>query len=90
MYGYYACSALGPKMRPYLWWKKYLTIIQLVRRNLEGPSLVLHLILPQFVAGSIHLGRLPGSQFHLYRLSLYPLDAVRLRGVRLLLSRTLW
>lgn len=25
MYGYYAAAALGPKVRPWLWWKKYLT-----------------------------------------------------------------
>src|SRR5699024_7825551 len=30
MYAYYAFASLGPKMQPYLWWKKYLTIIQLV------------------------------------------------------------
>ena len=31
MYGYYFLAALGPAMRPYLWWKKYLTIFQLVQ-----------------------------------------------------------
>lgn len=30
MYSYYALSALGPKIEKYLWWKKYLTILQLV------------------------------------------------------------
>ena len=30
MYLYYALAALGPWMRPYLWWKKYLTQLQLV------------------------------------------------------------
>ncbi|XP_032913946.1 elongation of very long chain fatty acids protein 4-like isoform X4 [Catharus ustulatus] len=29
MYGYYALASLGPQMRPYLWWKRYLTILQL-------------------------------------------------------------
>ncbi|ESP05226.1 hypothetical protein LOTGIDRAFT_152042 [Lottia gigantea] len=29
MYGYYCLSALGPQMQPYLWWKKYLTKIQM-------------------------------------------------------------
>ncbi|KAI2802009.1 hypothetical protein RDWZM_010480 [Blomia tropicalis] len=29
MYGYYGMAALGPHMRPYLWWKKYITQIQL-------------------------------------------------------------
>jgi len=30
MYGYYGLAALGPLMQKYLWWKKYLTIIQMV------------------------------------------------------------
>ena len=28
MYFYYLCAALGPWMQPYLWWKKYLTTLQ--------------------------------------------------------------
>ncbi|XP_071439678.1 very long chain fatty acid elongase 7-like [Hetaerina americana] len=31
MFLYYTLAALGPKMRPYLWWKKYLTTIQIVQ-----------------------------------------------------------
>ncbi|XP_015368723.1 PREDICTED: elongation of very long chain fatty acids protein 4-like [Diuraphis noxia] len=31
MYSYYALSALGPKIEKYLWWKKYLTILQLIQ-----------------------------------------------------------
>jgi len=31
MYLYYFLSAFGPKMQPYLWWKKYLTALQLVQ-----------------------------------------------------------
>lgn len=38
MYTYYGVAALGPEYQKYLWWKKYLTIIQLV----------------QFVAGITH------------------------------------
>ena len=30
MYSYYAISALGPRYRRYLWWKKYLTVFQMV------------------------------------------------------------
>ena len=30
MYGYYGLSALGPEYQKYLWWKKYLTQMQLV------------------------------------------------------------
>jgi hypothetical protein len=31
MYTYYCLAALGPNVRKYLWWKKYLTIVQMVR-----------------------------------------------------------
>lgn len=31
MYTYYLLSAFGPSMRKYLWWKKYLTAMQLVQ-----------------------------------------------------------
>ena len=31
MYTYYGLTALGPSFQKYLWWKKYLTSIQLVR-----------------------------------------------------------
>ena len=30
MYAYYGLSAVGPQMRPYLWWKRYITKLQLV------------------------------------------------------------
>jgi hypothetical protein len=30
MYAYYGLASLGPHMQPYLWWKKYLTQLQLV------------------------------------------------------------
>lgn len=30
MYSYYGLSVLGPTVAKYLWWKKYLTILQLV------------------------------------------------------------
>lgn len=30
MYTYYMLAAIGPQMRKYLWWKKYMTSIQLV------------------------------------------------------------
>ncbi|XP_033335311.1 very long chain fatty acid elongase AAEL008004 [Megalopta genalis] len=29
MYTYYLLAALGPKMQPYLWWKRYLTVLQM-------------------------------------------------------------
>ena len=31
MYSYYAIAALGPAYQKYLWWKKYLTVFQMVR-----------------------------------------------------------
>ncbi|CAG2100581.1 unnamed protein product [Medioppia subpectinata] len=31
MYSYYALSTLGPEVRPYLWWKKYITQAQLAQ-----------------------------------------------------------
>ena len=31
MYGYYFLAALGPHMQKYLWWKKYLTRLQLLQ-----------------------------------------------------------
>jgi len=31
MYSYYALSTLGESVRPYLWWKKYLTVLQMVQ-----------------------------------------------------------
>jgi len=31
MYGYYALAALGPRVRPYLRWKRYLTVLQIAQ-----------------------------------------------------------
>ncbi|XP_037782502.1 elongation of very long chain fatty acids protein-like isoform X1 [Penaeus monodon] len=31
MYGYYLLAAMGPKVRPYLWWKKHVTTLQMVQ-----------------------------------------------------------
>ena len=30
MYSYYGLAALGPKYQKYLWWKKYMTKMQIV------------------------------------------------------------
>jgi hypothetical protein len=30
MYTYYLFAALGPRFQKYLWWKKYLTVLQMV------------------------------------------------------------
>ncbi|CAH3817629.1 unnamed protein product [Pieris brassicae] len=31
MYSYYLLAALGPKVQKYLWWKKYITVIQMIQ-----------------------------------------------------------
>ncbi|KAG5318223.1 ELVL1 protein, partial [Pseudoatta argentina] len=31
MYSYYLLAALGPHIQPYLWWKKYLTTLQMIQ-----------------------------------------------------------
>lgn len=31
MYSYYMLSSYGPKMQKYLWWKKYITQLQLIQ-----------------------------------------------------------
>lgn len=33
MYAYYGLSALGPQYQKYLWWKRYMTKMQLVKIN---------------------------------------------------------
>jgi hypothetical protein len=30
MYSYYLLAALGPRFQKYVWWKKYLTVLQMV------------------------------------------------------------
>jgi len=36
MYGYYALSALGPEIQKYLWWKKYITQLQILQFMICG------------------------------------------------------
>ncbi|XP_029211100.2 elongation of very long chain fatty acids protein 4-like isoform X2 [Acropora millepora] len=38
MYAYYGLSAIGPQMRPYLWWKRYITRIQLLSCSATSTS----------------------------------------------------
>lgn len=35
MYAYYMLAAMGPKVQKYLWWKKYLTVLQMVSPSLS-------------------------------------------------------
>ena len=40
MYFYYLCAALGPWMQPYLWWKRYLTTLQVITSQcLSSPAI---------------------------------------------------
>lgn len=34
MYSYYLLSAMGPQLQKYLWWKKYITNMQMVQQQL--------------------------------------------------------
>ena len=43
MYAYYGLTALGPAVQKYLWWKRYLTMIQLIQFFI-GVSIGIHLI----------------------------------------------
>ena len=40
MYGYYFLAALGPAVRRYLWWKRYLTQLQMIQFSI----ILLHII----------------------------------------------
>jgi len=42
MYLYYFLSAFGPKMQPFLWWKKYLTRLQMI----QFVCVFIHALLP--------------------------------------------
>ena len=42
MYVYYGLAAIGPSMQKYLWWKRYMTKLQLVRRHQSRLILLLH------------------------------------------------
>lgn len=35
MYTYYGLAGLGPKVQKYLWWKRYVTILQLVSKEIN-------------------------------------------------------
>lgn len=42
MYTYYLLAAFGPSMQKYLWWKKYMTKLQLVRKHVLDPMPILY------------------------------------------------
>eukprot|EP01147_Barroeca_monosierra_P002131 gene2131-8013_t len=41
MYSYYLLAALGPSLQPYLWWKQYLTQLQLAQHFIVLGSTIL-------------------------------------------------
>lgn len=45
MYTYYLLANMGPSMRKYLWWKKYLTTMQIV----QFVIIVVHMSIPLFI-----------------------------------------
>ncbi|KAJ4442273.1 hypothetical protein ANN_12140 [Periplaneta americana] len=55
MYFYYMVSAMGPKYQKYLWWKKHLTLLQLLQFTLvfihSAQVLIFDCGYPKFVAG---------------------------------------
>jgi len=38
MYAYYMLAACGPSLQRFLWWKKYITVLQMVSEKMEEPS----------------------------------------------------
>lgn len=41
MYSYYMMAAMGPKYQKYLWWKKYITTLQLVKRFISIENILI-------------------------------------------------
>lgn len=46
MYTYYGLAAIGPHMQPYLWWKKYITLIQVLQFILFAVHSIYGLVIP--------------------------------------------
>lgn len=63
MYTYYLISALGPKYKKYLWWKKYMTWIQLVKSSLN--NYILFFKINTYIK---HIFFTPGAIFYITRL----------------------
>jgi len=56
MYTYYGLSSVGPHMYKYLWWKKYITVLQLVCTCLVKIHFVYTLFSSVFIDMSPHKG----------------------------------
>lgn len=50
MYSYYLFSALGPQFQKYLWWKKYLTTLQMVSKNVRKITFLVYAIRSDILA----------------------------------------
>ncbi|CAG2103121.1 unnamed protein product [Medioppia subpectinata] len=48
MYSYYLLSAFGPWIQPYLWWKRYITRIQLLQFVVYGVALLMAIYYGQY------------------------------------------
>ena len=55
MYFYYVIAALGPRFQKYLWWKKYLTTVQMVTKSSKVSKYrKLYIFQIQFVLITVH------------------------------------
>lgn len=52
MFGYFGLSTFGPAIQPYLWWKRYLTQLQMVQFVVNG----VHTIASFFLCRGYHMG----------------------------------
>ena len=86
MYFYYFLAAIGPAISRYLWWKKYLTILQLVVNNRYFP-LILNIIV---ISDAIHDRSGIGSQLYNNEMSFHSMDAIRVCFVCLLFHCIVW
>ena len=50
MYTYYFLSSFGPKYRKYLWWKKYLTLMQIIQFTVNLAFLINFFVNPNMCA----------------------------------------
>lgn len=87
MYFYYFLAALGPKYQKYLWWKKYMTWIQLVR----FAKLNYCLIELYFCIESIHMNSnikfIRDKYIYFIRISILNLSSFKIRYLNVTCNR---
>lgn len=80
MYLYYMLAAFGPKLQPYLWWKKYITVLQMFQFLLvflhSAQLLFIDCNYPKF---SLYF-TLPNAWFFLYLFNDFYIKAYRRRS----------